>query len=121
MIMATWIDMGALGDLASRALPVLVDSAAKGFVLLLIAFVVAALLRRASAASRHLVWVLALSGLLLSKPNLLARRKAIGLSILLRRALHRHPTPGQVRKSRLGRKLWKPGLNRLKRRFKKIR
>ncbi|MCG8467688.1 MAG: M56 family metallopeptidase [Gemmatimonadetes bacterium] len=43
----------------------LLEEAAKGFVLLSLALLVAVCLRRASAASRHLVWTVAVCGLLL--------------------------------------------------------
>jgi beta-lactamase regulating signal transducer with metallopeptidase domain len=51
-----------LGALAA-ALPLLVDSAAKGIILLAIAAVATLALWRASAATRHLVWLLAIAAL----------------------------------------------------------
>jgi beta-lactamase regulating signal transducer with metallopeptidase domain len=53
-----------LSALGSAWLPVLVDAAVKGTVILIVASVVSLLVRRASAAARHLVWFLALVGLL---------------------------------------------------------
>ncbi|MGI8602477.1 MAG: M56 family metallopeptidase [Verrucomicrobiales bacterium] len=50
--------------LLGTALPFLVDSAFKGAGLLLLAGLVALALRRASAAKRHLVWLLALAALI---------------------------------------------------------
>ncbi|MHC4404167.1 MAG: M56 family metallopeptidase [Planctomycetota bacterium] len=49
---------------ASLLLPVIVDAAVKGFVLLLAAAAATLALRRASASLRHLVWVSAMVGLL---------------------------------------------------------
>jgi beta-lactamase regulating signal transducer with metallopeptidase domain/HEAT repeat protein len=48
-----------------QALAVLADSGIKGVVLLALAFLITLSLRRGSAAARHLVWALALGGLLL--------------------------------------------------------
>src|SRR5262245_46907217 len=45
-------------------LPVLLDAALKGAIILLAALALSRLLRRASAATRHLVWLLALISLL---------------------------------------------------------
>ncbi|MCX5676785.1 MAG: M56 family metallopeptidase, partial [Planctomycetota bacterium] len=53
-----------LSALGAAWLPVLVDAAVKGTVVLVVALVVSLLARRASAAARHLVWFLALVGLL---------------------------------------------------------
>ena len=53
-----------LSALGSAWLPVLVDAAVKGTVVLIVASVVSLFVRRASAATRHLVWFLALVGLL---------------------------------------------------------
>ncbi|MEN6625445.1 MAG: M56 family metallopeptidase [Candidatus Sumerlaeia bacterium] len=44
---------------------ILVDSAAKGLILLALAWLVAAAMRRSSASARHMAWALALCGLLL--------------------------------------------------------
>ena len=49
----------------SAALPLLVDSALKGAALLTLAGLLALALRRASAAARHLVWLIALAALLM--------------------------------------------------------
>lgn len=62
--MATWLQFD-FSDSWVRALAVLVDMAVKGIVILALATMVAAALRRSSAATRHLVWALALIGLLL--------------------------------------------------------
>jgi beta-lactamase regulating signal transducer with metallopeptidase domain len=53
-----------LSSLGAAWLPVLADAAVKGTVILIVAFVVSLFVRRASAATRHLVWFLALVGLL---------------------------------------------------------
>ncbi|MBA2671128.1 MAG: M56 family metallopeptidase [Gemmatimonadetes bacterium] len=52
-------------DLWSRPLAVLLDSGAKGVILLALAWLIVAGIRRSSPARRHLVWTLALGGLLL--------------------------------------------------------
>ncbi len=52
------------GELASRWLPMLLDASLKGFVILALAGTVTLLMRRALPATRHLVWLLALAGLL---------------------------------------------------------
>lgn len=52
-------------DFWTWALDVLIDSGVKGFALLVLAAIVTMAMHRASAAARHLVWVLALGGLLL--------------------------------------------------------
>ncbi|MEN6625137.1 MAG: M56 family metallopeptidase [Candidatus Sumerlaeia bacterium] len=49
----------------ARALAILIDSGAKGIVLLSVAALAVALMRKSSAAARHLVWALSLCGLLL--------------------------------------------------------
>lgn len=49
----------------TKAIVVLVDSAAKGVILLCLAWSIALGMKRASAAARHLVWTLALGGLLM--------------------------------------------------------
>ena len=59
--------MGALG----AALPLLMDSALKGVALLTLAGLLSLVLRKASAAARHLVWLIAL-GALLALPMLSA-------------------------------------------------
>ena len=53
-----------LTSLAAAALPLLLNAAVKGTVLLLSAFVLALGMRRRSAASRHLAWALCMVGLL---------------------------------------------------------
>ena len=63
--MWTWLQNEPGADAWSRALAVLVDAGVKGIVLLALAGLVALAMRRASAAARHLVWTLALCGLLL--------------------------------------------------------
>lgn len=54
-----------LGESAGRGLPILVDSAAKGTLLLLAALAAVQALRSASAGLRHLVWSLMMAALLL--------------------------------------------------------
>ena len=54
----------AFQDFCIHALAILADSAAKGIILLTLAGLITLTLRRASAAARHLVWALALTGLL---------------------------------------------------------
>ena len=56
-----WLSVQAGSDWAPWA----IDSVAKATVLLLVAWAVAVLLRRASAAVRHRVWTLSFVGLLL--------------------------------------------------------
>ncbi|MCI0536298.1 MAG: hypothetical protein L0Z50_13845, partial [Verrucomicrobiales bacterium] len=53
-----------LTTLLSAGVPLLLDSALKGAVLLALAAVAAFALRKASAAARHLVWLLAVVALL---------------------------------------------------------
>jgi beta-lactamase regulating signal transducer with metallopeptidase domain len=62
--MALSSGMEWLSSLGAAWLPVLVDATVKGTVILIVASVVSLLVRRASAATRHLVWFLALVGLL---------------------------------------------------------
>lgn len=62
--MATWLQFD-FSDCWVRVLAVLADMAVKGGVILALATMVATALRRSSAAKRHLVWALALTGLLL--------------------------------------------------------
>ena len=62
-----------INDVAALALPVLLDAAAKGLVVLLAAWIVTLLMRKASAAGRHLVWGAAVLGVLVLP----------GLSVLL--------------------------------------
>lgn len=58
--------IGELGSDAWRGvLAALLDCGVKGLLLLLLAALIAGAMRRASAAARHLVWTLALAGLLL--------------------------------------------------------
>ena len=57
-------DVGSLQQLAVDWLPVLLDSAGKGMVLLLAAGVLVLVMRKASAAARQMVWLLALAALL---------------------------------------------------------
>ena len=57
--------MSGLVVLSGASLAVIVDAILKGMLLLALAFVVVLLMRKASAASRHLVWLLAVVGLLL--------------------------------------------------------
>ncbi len=57
--------MSGLVALSGASLAVIVDAILKGVLLLALAFVVVLLMRKASAASRHLVWLLAVVSLLL--------------------------------------------------------
>ena len=58
------IDLQSLQRLAFDALPVLLDAAVKGMALLVVAAVVVLALRKASAAARQVVWLLALAAIL---------------------------------------------------------
>lgn len=58
------IDTESLRRLAFDALPVLLDAAAKGLVLLAVAGVLVLAMRKASAAARQVVWLLALAALI---------------------------------------------------------
>jgi len=58
------IDMDSLRRLAFDTAPVLLDAAVKGLVLLGVAWGLARAMRRASAATRQMVWLLALAALL---------------------------------------------------------
>ena len=58
------IDLESLQRLAFDALPVLLDAAVKGIVLLGVAGVLVLAMRKASAAARQVVWLLALAALL---------------------------------------------------------
>ena len=58
------IDPGSLQRLAYAWLPVLLDAAAKGVVLLAVAGLLALAMRKASAAARQVVWLGALAALL---------------------------------------------------------
>ena len=58
------IDLESLRRLAFDALPVLLDAAAKGLVLLAVAGVLVLAMRKASAAARQVVWLLALAALI---------------------------------------------------------
>jgi len=62
--MALSSGIALLSVLGAAWLPVLVDAAVKGTVILIVASIVSLFVRRASAAARHLVWFLALVGLL---------------------------------------------------------
>lgn len=62
--MPTLIPSLSLNSYAAQTLAVLVDSFAKGFILLALAWVAARVLRRASAATRHWLWFLAVASLL---------------------------------------------------------
>ena len=64
--MWTWLQNELGNDAWSRALVLLVDAGVKGMILLALAGLVVLAIRRASASARHLVWTLALAGLLLS-------------------------------------------------------
>ena len=57
------IELGSLQQLAHAWLPVLLDAAVKGMVLLAVAGLAVAAMRKTSAAARQLVWVLALAAL----------------------------------------------------------
>jgi len=59
------VDPGWLWRLAFGAMPVLLDAAAKGAVLLVVAGVLVLAMRKASAAARQVVWLLALAALML--------------------------------------------------------
>lgn len=59
-----WPQTNAMGALWTPALGLLLDFAVKGLVLMALAWLAALAMRRASAAARHLVWALALGGLL---------------------------------------------------------
>lgn len=63
--MLIWLESPTTQYFFERILAILVDSGAKGLLLLLMALLICIKLRRASAAARHLVWALALGGLLL--------------------------------------------------------
>jgi beta-lactamase regulating signal transducer with metallopeptidase domain len=54
----------SVAELSSASSPLLADSAVKGTVLLVVAAIAALILRRDSAATRHLVWLLAIVALL---------------------------------------------------------
>ena len=56
---------GHLSGVGPLLLPPLVDAASEGTGILLVTALTARLLRRASAAGRHLVWLLGVLGLLL--------------------------------------------------------
>lgn len=53
----------SIADVFSATSPLLVDSAVKGMALLVLAAIAATLLRRDSAATRHLVWLLAIAAI----------------------------------------------------------
>lgn len=60
-----WFQSNLGADVWSQLLVALIDAGAKGLVLLMLAGVVTLAMRRASAASRHLVWSLVMTGLLI--------------------------------------------------------
>ena len=62
--MGTWIQNELGNDMWSRALVALIDAGMKGIILLILAGLAVLVMRRASAAARHLIWTLALAGLL---------------------------------------------------------
>ena len=63
--MHDWLQTNFSSDLWTRTLVMIIDCGLKGMVLLALAALVTLAMRRSSAASRHLVWGLALGGLLL--------------------------------------------------------
>ena len=63
--MQTFFDAELLSEFASVAIPSVLDAAAKSFPILALAGLAVLRLRRASAATRHLVWFLAVASLLL--------------------------------------------------------
>ncbi len=65
MIMIGLIDNVWLQDAASRWVPMFLDAAAKGFIVLAAIGLITVLMRRTSAARRHTVWVLGMAVLLL--------------------------------------------------------
>jgi outer membrane protein assembly factor BamB/beta-lactamase regulating signal transducer with metallopeptidase domain len=76
--MTALFQTGWLLQISGHAVPVLLDVAVKGTVLLLAAGCIVLLLRRAPASFRHLVWTLAMVCLILLPVNLLPR--ALGVS-----------------------------------------
>lgn len=62
--MNAWLTHPNIEDFCKQAVLVLADSAAKGVLILLAAWLVVLAMKRSSAAARHLVWSLALGGLL---------------------------------------------------------
>ncbi len=58
-----------LSAAAADWLPILLDAALKGVAILLFAAVVVLQMRRSSASARHLIWFLAVAGLLLLPVN----------------------------------------------------
>lgn len=63
--MNAFLTIPGFEEFCQQALGVLADSTAKGAILLLLAWAIALAMKRASAAARHLVWALALGGLLM--------------------------------------------------------
>jgi len=63
-VIPAWLTTESVPAMTARWLPVLVDAALKGTLLLALAGAATLLMRRASAASRHLVWFLAVGGTL---------------------------------------------------------
>ena len=62
--MLEWVATESVSAMTARCVPVLIDAALKGTLLLALAGTATLLMRRASAASRHLVWFLAVGGTL---------------------------------------------------------
>jgi hypothetical protein len=62
--MAAWPNATSLAVVATGWLPVLVDVALKGMVILAVAGAATMVARRASAATRHLIWFSSLASLL---------------------------------------------------------
>ena len=61
--MSAWLASDVFTELAARWVPVWIDVAVKGLAILILASGAALLIRRASAAARHLVWLLAVASL----------------------------------------------------------
>lgn len=63
--MSGWFNSAFLSAIGSSWVPILLDAALKGAVILALAGIATLLMRRASAAARHFVWSVAVAGLLL--------------------------------------------------------